>query len=84
MNVLSYGVCGVNQTQDKDDKGNLRSSIFGSDMGGWLDYCRVNERMLEDFLRRKDLSPGQQKKIEYLLSNLRSEVRDQLGDLNIA
>ena len=54
------------------------------DMGGWLSYSHMNERMLESFLRRKDLSPGQQRKIEYLLSNLRSEVQDQLDKLNLA
>ena len=84
MNPLSYGACGVNQTQDKDNKGNLPSPVFGLDVAGWLNYSQMNERVLEAFLQRKDLSPGQQRKIEYLLSNLRTEVRHHLEKLNIA
>ena len=84
MNALSYGVCGLSPDQDKDNQGNSPSPVVGMDMGGWLSYSHMNERMLESFLRRKDLSPGQQRKIEYLLSNLRSEVQDQLDKLNLA
>jgi hypothetical protein len=69
----------MNPAPDKIRKGSLPSPVIGMDLGKWINYSRAYERKLENFLAMKTLSEGQRKKLETLLSLLRSQIRDQLN-----
>lgn len=69
----------MNPIPGQADKGSSSSPVIGMDLNGWLDYSHACERKLEGFLAMKNLSDGQRKRIETLLSLLRSQVRDQLN-----